>query len=64
MTKPRNLITLKTAMERLCCRRSHVYDMIRDGRIIAYKDRGRTMVDADSVTAYQASLPRLELRSE
>lgn len=64
MPEVRNLITFKTAMERLCCRRDRVYDLIRAGKIIAYKDGVRTMVDADSVAAYQASLPRLDLRTE
>jgi excisionase family DNA binding protein len=59
----RNLIPLKTAMERLCCGKTYMYDLIRAGKIAAYKDRGRTMVDADSVAAYLASLPRVEPRS-
>ena len=58
----RNLITFKTAMERLCCRRDKVYDLIRAGKITAYKDGVRTMIDADSIARYQASLPRLELK--
>lgn len=64
MPEVRNLISFKTAMERLCCRRDMVYDLIRAGKIVAYKRGNRTLIDADSVAAYLASLPRLELRSE
>ena len=61
MPEARNLIPFKVAMERLCCRRDRVYDLIREGRILAYKAGVRTLIDADSVAAYLASLPRLEL---
>jgi hypothetical protein len=34
--------------------------LIDDGKIIAYKMDGRTMVDADSIEAYRMTLPRIE----
>jgi excisionase family DNA binding protein len=64
MPEARNLISFKTAVARLGCGRTKAYRLIREKKLIAYKDGPRTMVDADSVTAYQASLPKLELRSD
>jgi excisionase family DNA binding protein len=62
MPESRNLITFKAAMEKLGCKRDKVYRLIREKKLLAYKDGPRTMVDADSLAAYQASLPKLELR--
>jgi hypothetical protein len=34
--------------------------LINEGKIIAYKMEGQTMIDADSFDAYHMSLPRIE----
>jgi len=36
------------------------YDYINQGRIIAYKRGHRTMIDLDSIDAFNASLTRIE----
>jgi hypothetical protein len=61
MIKAPNLISFKAALERFCFKRDRLYELIREGKVIAYKDGRRTLVDADSLAAFQASLPRLEL---
>jgi excisionase family DNA binding protein len=55
----RNLIPIKTALERGHFKRTKAYRLIAEGKIIAYRDGQRTLVDADSLDAYQASLPRV-----
>jgi len=37
-----------------------LFKLDNDGKIIAYKDGHTTLIDADSIEAYQASLPRIE----
>lgn len=64
MPEPRNLIPFKTAVAKLGCGRTKAYRLIRENKLVAYKDGPRTMVDADSLAAYQASLPRLQLPPE
>jgi hypothetical protein len=59
-TPKRNLITMNTALAKLGCGRTRAYELINAGKIIAYKDGHNTMIDADSIGAYQASLPRIE----
>jgi hypothetical protein len=56
----RNLITMKAALEKGGFKRTKAYKLINDGKIIAYKMGHQTMVDADSIDAYHASLPRIE----
>ena len=56
----RNLIPLKKALERGGFGRSKAYKLIKNGKIIAYKMEGQTMVDADSIDAYHLTLPRIE----
>jgi excisionase family DNA binding protein len=53
-----NLIPLKAALEKGHFKRTN-YKLINEGKIIAYKDGHTTLVDADSLDAYQASLPRI-----
>lgn len=55
----RNLIPIKAALRRGSFGRTKFYDLIRAGKLIAYVQGGQTLVDADSLDAYQASLPRL-----
>jgi hypothetical protein len=55
----RNLIPLKAALEKGHFKRTKAYKLINEGKIIAYKDGHTTLVDADSLDAYQASLPRI-----
>jgi hypothetical protein len=56
----RDLIPLKKALERGGFGRKKAYRLINEGKIIAYKMEGQTMVDADSIDAYHMSLPRIE----
>jgi len=56
----RDLIPLKKALERGGFSRTKAYRLINEGKIIAYKMEGQTMVDADSIDAYHMSLPRIE----
>jgi hypothetical protein len=56
----RNLITMKAALEKGGFKRTKAYKLIKDGKIAAYKMGHQTMVDADSIVAYHASLPRIE----
>jgi len=36
-----------------------LYDFINDGRVVAYKRDGRTLIDLDSIDAMNAGLPRI-----
>lgn len=63
-TERLNLITFKEALERLRCKTTKVYKLINAGKIIAYRDGGRTLIDADSVDAYQGSLERIGPRTQ
>jgi excisionase family DNA binding protein len=56
----RNLIPMKTALEKLGCKRTKAYELIKEGKLIAYKMGHQTMVDGNSIDAYHASLPRIE----
>ncbi|OKO77873.1 hypothetical protein AC630_20325 [Bradyrhizobium sp. AS23.2] len=56
----RNLIPLKKALDRGGFGRTKAYELIKKGKIIAYKMGGQTMVDADSIDAYHLTLPRIE----
>jgi excisionase family DNA binding protein len=56
---PVRLYTVKETMRYARWSRSHIYDLIREHKIIAVKDRGRTLIDLDSVDRYRACLPRL-----
>lgn len=58
----RNLITMKAALAKGGFRRTKAYKLINSGKIEAYKDGSRTMVDADSIERYHASLKRIEPR--
>jgi hypothetical protein len=56
----RNLVPLKKALERGGFGRTKAYELIKNGKIIAYKMGGQTMVDTDSIDSYHMSLPRIE----
>ena len=56
----RNLIPLKRALVKGGFGRTKAYELIDQGKIVAYKMDGRTMVDADSIDAYHMTLPRIE----
>lgn len=58
----RHLISVKVALDKLGCRRTKFYELIRNGTIIAYKQGHQTLVDADSIDAYHGSLKRIEPR--
>ena len=55
----RNLIPLKVALRKGGFGRTKFYELVAAGKIIAYRQGHQTMVDADSLDAYHASLPRL-----
>ena len=55
----RNLIPLKKALEKGGSAGRGV-PLINEGKIVAYRMEGQTMVDADSIEAYQLTLPRIE----
>ncbi|WP_166308511.1 hypothetical protein [Bradyrhizobium sp. 2S1] len=59
----RNLIPLKKALERGGFGRTKAYELIKRGKIVAYKMEGQTMVDANSIDAYHMTLPRIEPRT-
>jgi hypothetical protein len=56
----RNLITMKAALQKLCCGRTRAYELINGGKIIAYKDGHSTLIDLDSIEAYHSSLQRIQ----
>jgi excisionase family DNA binding protein len=60
VAKPQ-LITVKDALSR-GYRRTRLYRLINEGRIIAYKDGRSTKIDATSIDQYESSLPRLQPR--
>jgi excisionase family DNA binding protein len=59
-TPRRRLITFKEGIKHLRVGRTKAYELINDGKIITYKMGHQTMIDADSIDAYHASLPRIE----
>jgi hypothetical protein len=60
MSEKRNLIPMKAALERGHFKRTKAYKLIDAGAILAYKMGHKTMIDADSIDAYHASLPPIE----
>jgi len=56
----RNLITMKAALAKGGFKRTKAYELINQGKLVAYKMGHQTMVDDDSLDAYHASLPRIE----
>jgi hypothetical protein len=59
-TARRRLITFKEGLRHLRVGRTKAYELINAGKIIAYKQGHQTMIDADSIDAFQAALPRIE----
>jgi hypothetical protein len=59
-TPRRRLITFKEGLKHLHIGRTKAYELINTGKIIAYKQGHQTMIDADSIEAFQAALPRVE----
>ena len=51
---------MKAALEKGGFKRTKAYELIKEGKIEAYKMGHQTMVDADSIERYHASLPRIE----
>ena len=56
----RRLTTFKDGLKHLCVGRSKAYELINSGKIIAHKQGHQTMIDVDSIDAFQATLPRIE----
>ena len=50
----RNLIPLKRALVKGGFGKTKAYALIDQGKIIAYKMDGKTMIDADSIDAYHS----------
>ena len=55
----RNLIPMDAGLVRAGCRYTKMYELIDAGHVLAYKQGGQTMIDADSIDAYHASLPQI-----
>ena len=55
----RNLIPMKAALVKGGFKRTKAYELIDAGKIDAYKMGHQTMIDANSIDAYHASLPRI-----
>ena len=53
------LATVKDACEYGGWSRKKLYRLINTGKIAAFRDVGRTLVDLDSIDAYWRSLPRV-----
>jgi Helix-turn-helix domain len=51
---------MRAALDKGGFRRTKAYQLINEGKIIAYKMGHQTMIDADSIEAYHKSLPRIE----
>ncbi|MCA1453975.1 helix-turn-helix domain-containing protein [Bradyrhizobium sp. BRP22] len=56
----RRLLTVREACEYGRFGHTKCYEYINAGEIIAYKRGHRTMIDADSIDAFNASLKRIE----
>jgi hypothetical protein len=56
----RNLIPFKEALARGHFKSTTAYKLINAGKIEAFKMEGRTMIDADSIQRYHATLPKIE----
>jgi hypothetical protein len=56
----RNLLPLKRALVKGGFGKTKAYELIDQGKIIAYKMDGKTMIDADSIDRYHMTLPRIE----
>ena len=54
-----NYIPLNEACVRACCKRSKMYALIRQKKVIARKMGSRTIVEISSIDKLLASLPRL-----
>jgi excisionase family DNA binding protein len=61
-TGVRRLVPLKEACAYARMGRDTLYKWIRAGRIDAYKDGSRTLIDLNSVDKFHNSLPRIMLR--
>lgn len=54
-----NYIPLNDGCVRACCKRSKMYALIREKKIVARKLGTRTIVEVESIDKWLASLPRL-----
>jgi excisionase family DNA binding protein len=57
----RRLVEIKEACRYARMGRTRMFLLIRDGKIDAYKDGRRTLVDLNSVDQYQNALPRVRI---
>lgn len=58
MDVPRENVTVAEAIERFGIARTQLYNLIREGRIDAFKLGRRTLIRTDSVRAFLSSLPK------
>lgn len=59
--KAMRLVKLKEALRYGAMSKSKLYRLIDAGKIGAYKRGWETMIDLDTIDAYHANLPKLEL---
>ena len=60
----RNLISMRAALARGGFKRTTAYRLIHAGILSAYKQGRHTVIDANSIDAYHASLPRIAPRTK
>lgn len=53
-------VPVKEAMRYARMGHSKLYELIAEGKIDAYRDRGRTLIDLNTVDRYQASLEKIK----
>jgi excisionase family DNA binding protein len=53
---------IRSASQALDLGRTTVFDLIAAGKLEAYKCGGRTLISADSLRAFLASLPRVQTK--
>lgn len=53
----RAALNINEAASALGCSRTHIYNEIRSGHLLARRSRGRTIILPDDLSAYLQSLP-------
>ena len=59
---PRTLVTIEGACTTLGCGRTHLYRLLREGKLQAVKLGARTMVPREALDAFIAALPPIHPR--
>lgn len=55
-------VPVKEAMRYARWGHSKLYELIQDGKIDAYRDGGRTLIDLNSIDRYQRTLQKIKPR--